>query len=75
LEVTREQAFPDQQDDVGLNAQLRGAVDFQFTLVPDGAEFNNSLAEQLVQDNLDAMDDQVVRFLDIASSQELISHP
>lgn len=55
---------------MALDAELRGAVRFVFDISFVGPEFNNSLAESIIDSNLDT-DFEVVQFLDVASSQEI----
>lgn len=58
-----------------MNAELRGATRFEFTIEFDGPEFNNILAETLVDDNIDDFEYDFVRFLDVASMQEVVVRP
>lgn len=75
MSLGREQAFPGQGDAIDLNAELRGCVTFDYSIIFDGPEFSNSLAEALIDNNIDDMEYSVLNFLDVASMQKVVSQP
>lgn len=70
--LTREQVFPGKDDDIILNSELRGATRFLFNISTVGPGFNNALAVDIVETNLENMSLEVLHFLNVASSQDVM---